>query len=62
MGRAVLDRGEQRVYVPVTAVRRPGSIGTPSSTSEFSSKNLTTTSSRKRSLAVTGLGRVFGLA
>ena len=61
-GRAVLDCGEWRVYARVAVVRRPGSIGTSGSTGEFSSKNLTTISSRKRSLAVTGLGRIFGLA
>jgi len=47
IGRVVPDRGGQRVYVRVIAVRRPGSIGAPRSTA----------SSRARTWALLGPGR-----
>jgi len=51
-GGVVLDRGEERVYVRVTVVRRPRAIGTPRSTGEFLSRYLSATWTRtqKRSL------------
>ena len=49
-GSVVLGRGEERVYVRVTVVRRPRSIGTPRSTGEFLSRYLSATWPRKRSL------------